>query len=328
VLCPEVIAAALVGARASGAPVIVDPTGRDYRRYAGVTVLTPNLKEASVAAELPITDLDSLEAAARRLVEQTGAALAITREAEGISLFRSQKPGKDIEHTHVPTVPVAVFDVTGAGDAVAASLAIALACGTELVDACALANLAGRAVVKQFGVGAISIAHLLAEARSESADWMVKVVDVASARQRAREIKQAGGKVVFTNGCFDILHYGHAYLLQYARSQGDFLVLGLNTDASVRRFKGPTRPFVSEDQRAYMLSLYPFIDLIVLFDEDTPLNLIEAIRPDILVKGGDYTPETVVGRDFVESYGGKVAICPRLEGLSTTDLVRKIQDMT
>ena len=322
-LCPEVIAAALDGARRKGAPVVVDPTGRDYRRYAGATVLTPNLKEAAVAAERPITDHRRASRRPRSLlVEQTGAALAVTREAEGISLFRRSESGGPIAHTHVPTVPVAVFDVTGAGDAVAASLAVALASGLEMVDACTVANLAGRAVVKQFGVGTISVAHLLAEARSEAADWMVKVVDVPSARRQAHEIKQAGGKVVFTNGCFDILHYGHAHLLQFARSQGDFLVLGLNTDASVRRFKGPTRPFVAEDQRAYMLSLYPFVDLIVLFDEDTPLNLIEAIRPDVLVKGGDYTPETVVGRDFVESYGGRVAICPRLEGLSTTDLVQ------
>jgi D-beta-D-heptose 7-phosphate kinase/D-beta-D-heptose 1-phosphate adenosyltransferase len=328
VLCPEVIAAALDGARCKGAPVVVDPTGRDYRRYAGATVLTPNLKETAVAAERPITDLGGLEAAAGLLVEQTGAALAVTREAEGISLFRRWVSGGPIAHTHVPTVPVAVFVVTGAGDAVAASLAVALASGLEMVDACTVANLAGRAVVKQFGVGTISVAHLLAEARSEAADWMVKVVDVPSARRHAQDIKQAGGKVVFTNGCFDILHYGHAHLLQFARSQGDFLVLGLNTDASVRRFKGPTRPFVAEDQRAYMLSLFPFVDLIVLFDEDTPINLIEAIRPDVLVKGGDYTPETVVGRDCVESYGGRVAICPRLEGLSTTDLVRKFQDLT
>ncbi len=175
-------------------------------------------------------------------------------------------------------------------------------------------------------MGTISPAHLIAEVSSESAERMVKLADIASARQRAREVKQKGGKVVFTNGCFDILHYGHAYLLQFARSQGDFLVLGLNTDSSVQRFKGPTRPYVSQEQRAYMLSLYQFVDLIILFDEDTPLNLIEAIRPDVLVKGGDYTPETVVGREVVESYGGKVAICPRLEGLSTTDLVRKIKD--
>ena len=327
VLGPEVIAAALDGARRSGAPVIVDPNGRDYRRYAGSTILTPNLKEAEVAAERSITDPDSLEAVGRLLVEQTNAALAITRESEGISLFRrADGAGGATSHTHIPTVPVAVYDVTGAGDAVAASLAIALASGIEMAEACDLANLAGRAVVRQFGVGSISISHLLAESRSESVDRTSKVADLAYTRQRAREIQQAGGKVVFTNGCFDILHFGHAYLLQFARSQGDFLVLGLNTDASVQRHKGPNRPLVPEDQRSYMLSLYPFVDLIVLFDEDTPMNLIDAIRPDVLVKGGDYTPDTVVGRDLVESHGGRVAICPRLEGLSTTDIVRKILD--
>ena len=324
VLNPEVIAAALDGARQSGAPVVVDPNGRDYRRYAGATVLTPNLRETEVAAELPIGGPDDLEAAARKLVEQTGAALAVTRDAEGISLFRDLA-GR-LDHTHIPTVPVAVFDVTGAGDAVAAGLAIALASGVGLPDACALANLAGRAVVRQFGVGTISIGHLLAEARGDGDGRAAKVADRAFAAQKAREVQQNGGQVVFTNGCFDILHYGHAHLLQFARSQGDFLILGLNTDASVRRFKGPDRPLVPEDQRSYMLSLYPFVDLIVLFDEDTPMHLIESIRPDVLVKGGDYTPETVVGRDLVESLGGRVAICPRLEGFSTTDIVRKIQD--
>ncbi|MBY0398380.1 MAG: D-glycero-beta-D-manno-heptose 1-phosphate adenylyltransferase [Thermoleophilia bacterium] len=156
-------------------------------------------------------------------------------------------------------------------------------------------------------------------------DRSAKVVDLAAARRRAQEVQESGGKVVFTNGCFDILHYGHAYLLQFAREQGDHLILGLNSDASVQRFKGPDRPLVPEDQRSYMLSLYPFVDQIVLFDDDTPSALIEAIRPDVLVKGGDYTPETVVGRDFVESYGGRVAICPRLNGLSTTNIVTKIR---
>jgi D-beta-D-heptose 7-phosphate kinase/D-beta-D-heptose 1-phosphate adenosyltransferase len=325
VLCPDVIAAALEGAARKGAPIVVDPSGRDYCRFAGATVLTPNLKEAALAADRPITDLASLETAAARLIEQSGAALAITREREGISLFRRERPDSPITHTHVPTVPVAVYDVTGAGDAVAACLAIALASGIDLVEACALANLAGRAVVRQPGVGTISIAHLLAELRNEVVDWMAKVADPASARKRARDIQAANGRVVFTNGCFDILHYGHAHLLQFARSQGDFLILGLNTDASVRRYKGPDRPIVPENQRAYMLSLFPFVDLIVLFDEDTPIELVEAIRPDVLVKGGDYTPEKIVGRDLVESYGGRVVICPRLEGLSTTELVRKIR---
>ena len=326
VLAPEVIAAAIDEARRKGVPVVVDPAGRDYRRYAGATVLTPNLKEVAVAAERPITDLAGLEAAARLLVEQTGASLAVTREAEGITLFNRPVPDGPVEHTHIPTVPVAVYDVTGAGDAVVATVAIALGSQVALADACALANLAGRAIVRQLGVGSISPAHLIAEAGNGLPERLLKLVDRAQARQRAHEVKQKGGKVVFTNGCFDILHYGHAYLLQYSRNQGDFLILGLNTDSSVRRFKGPSRPYVAENQRATMLSLYPFVDMIVLFDEDTPLDLIEAIQPDVLVKGGDYTPETVVGREIVESYGGRVAICPRLDGLGTTDLVRRIQE--
>jgi D-beta-D-heptose 7-phosphate kinase/D-beta-D-heptose 1-phosphate adenosyltransferase len=324
VLGPEVIAAALDGAKAAGAPVVVDPNGRNYRRYAGATVLTPNLREAKTAAERPIADLESLEEAAAILVEQTGAVLAITREAEGISLF-SRSGAESIDHVHVPTVPVAVYDVTGAGDAVAATMAIALAGGLDLVDACALANLAGRAVVRQLGVGTISRDHLLAEALGTAvASGTSKIVDLAWAQQKAREVKQGGGKVVFTNGCFDILHYGHAHLMQFAREQGDYLILGLNTDASIRRQKGPERPFVPQQERARMLALYPFVDLVVLFDEETPLSLIEAIRPDVLVKGGDYTPETVVGREIVEAGSGRVAICPQLEGLSTTNLVRKI----
>ena len=322
VLDPSVIAAAIEGARRRGAPVVVDPNGRDYRRYAGATVLTPNVKEAEVAAERPILDDSSLEAAAESLVDQTGACLAITRDSRGISLFRRGEDGF-LDHATIPTIPVQVYDVTGAGDAVAATLAIALAAGVEMADACALANLAGRAVVRQFGVGTISMGHLRDEA-SAASGRPNKVVDAALAAEKVAEIHRAGGKVVFTNGCFDILHYGHAFLLQYARAQGDFLVLGLNTDASIRRGKGTDRPYVSEAERSYMLSLYPFVDLVVPFDDDTPLGLIETIKPDVLVKGGDYTPETVVGRELVEARGGRVAICPRLEGLSTTNLVQKI----
>jgi D-beta-D-heptose 7-phosphate kinase/D-beta-D-heptose 1-phosphate adenosyltransferase len=325
-LAPEVIRAALRGARRSGAPLIVDPNGRDYQRYAGVTILTPNLREAEIAAEQTIASEADLVRAASLLVEQTGAALAVTREAEGISLFR-RRPDGGLDHAHVPTVPVEVFDVTGAGDAVAATLAIALANRIEMAEACSLANLAGRAVVRQVGVGSISLDHLLAEA-ANSTGQVGKVLNLERAVERCREVKGTGGRVVFTNGCFDILHYGHAFLLQFARSRGDLLVLGLNTDASVRRSKGPDRPIVNEEQRSYMLSLYPFVDVVVLFDDDTPVSLIEAIRPDVLVKGGDYTPDTVVGRDLVESYGGKVVICPRLDGLSTSDLVRKIREQS
>jgi D-beta-D-heptose 7-phosphate kinase / D-beta-D-heptose 1-phosphate adenosyltransferase len=324
VLSREVIEAAIAGAKMRGAPVVVDPNGREYRRYAGATVLTPNLREAEIAAEMTITSEADLEAAAGELVDQTaGAALAITRESKGISLFR--KVDSQFVHVHVPTTPVAVYDVTGAGDAVAASLAIALASGIDLEDACALANLAGRAVVRQFGVGTISIGHLISEA-SHSVEQTDKVLDLARAQEKVHEVRRAGGKIVFTNGCFDVLHFGHAFLLKFARAQGDFLILGLNNDESVRRQKGTDRPFVSDDQRAYMLSLYPFVDIVTLFGEDTPLALIEALRPDVLVKGGDYTPDTVVGRDLVESYGGEVVICPRIDGLSTSDLVKKIRE--
>ncbi len=325
VLAPEVIRAAIEGAKHSGAPVVVDPNGRDYRRYAGATVLTPNIKEAEMAAERPICDEASLEEAARMLVEQTeGSALAITRDSRGISLFRRDSM-QNLYRLDLPTIPVQVFDVTGAGDAVAATLAVALSSGIEMADACALANLAGRAVVRQFGVGAISLGHLRDEV-SAATGRPSKVVGLDRAIERVEEVRRGGGKVVFTNGCFDILHYGHAFLMQYARSEGDFLVLGLNTDASVQRGKGPDRPYVGEAERSYMLSLYPFVDLVVLFDEDTPMNLIAALRPDVIVKGGDYTPEMVVGRDFVESYGGRIAICPRLDGLSTTNLVKRILD--
>ena len=284
-------------------------------------MLTPNVKEAEIAAERPITDDASLAEAAARLVDQTKAALAITRDSRGISLFRGD--GKTLRHQHIPTLPVQVYDVTGAGDAVAATLAIALASHIELADACSLANLAGRAIVRQHGVGTISMRHLREEA-ADASGRSNKIVDLARAVERAAEIKRSGGKIVFTNGCFDILHIGHTNLLQFARAQGDFLVLGLNTDDSVRRYKGADRPLVPEGERSQMLAHYPFVDLVVLFDESTPERLISALRPDVLVKGGDYTPDTVVGRDFVESYGGRVAIFPTLEGKSTTNIVKKI----
>jgi D-beta-D-heptose 7-phosphate kinase / D-beta-D-heptose 1-phosphate adenosyltransferase len=324
VLGPAVIEGALAGARVRRAPVIVDPNGRGYRRYAGATVLTPNLKEAEIAAERTIVTESDLEAAAALLVEQTdGAALAVTRDASGISLFR--KVDGSMVYTHVPTVPVAISDVTGAGDAVAATMAVALASGIALLDACTLANLAGRAVVRQPGVGTLSTRHLIDEATA-TAESPRKVLDLAQAVNRVWRARRDGARIVFTNGCFDVLHHGHAHLLSFARSQGDLLVVAINTDRSVRRLKGGDRPFVNETERSSMLSFYSFVDIVVLFDDDTPLRLIEALRPDVLVKGGDYSSESVVGHDLVESYGGRVAICPRLEGLSTTDLVRRIQE--
>ncbi len=320
-LTPGVLRAVFEAAAGNGAPVVVDPCCGDFRRYAGATVITPNLAEAAAGAAVRIEDEDGLEDAMRRLVETTNAAVAVTRDARGISLLR---PGSEtIEQ--VPTAAVDVFDVTGAGDAVAAAMALSLAAGLDLAEACAVANVAGRSVVQQFGVGELDMARLRREARTVAGPDR-KFVDRTTAAARTAEVRSEGGTVVFTNGCFDILHYGHAQLLQEARAQGDFLVVGLNTDASVRRLKGPGRPLVPEEQRASMLALYPFVDLVVLFDEDTPLELVLALKPDVIVKGGDYRPEEIVGGPEVVSWGGRVHIVPLIGELSTSRIVGRMQE--
>ncbi|HHQ49386.1 MAG TPA: D-glycero-beta-D-manno-heptose 1-phosphate adenylyltransferase [Acidobacteria bacterium] len=320
-LTPGVLREIFETAARRGVPVVVDPCCGDFTRYAGATVLTPNLAEAAAGAGMPVDGDDRLETALRRLVEMTGAAVAVTRDARGISLLR---PGAERVEP-IPTQAVDVFDVTGAGDAVAAAMALALAAGLDLAEACAVANLAGRAVVQQFGVGELDLARLRREARAVTGPQR-KFVDRTTAAARTAQVRAEGGTVVFTNGCFDILHYGHAQLLQEARAQGDFLVVGLNSDDSVRRLKGPGRPLVPEEQRASMLALYPFVDLVVLFDEDTPLELVLALRPDVIVKGGDYRPEDVVGGPEILSWGGRVHIVPLVGDLSTSRIVGRMAE--
>ncbi len=318
VLTPGVLRAVMETAGQRSVPVIVDPCCGDFARYAGSTVITPNLAEASAGAGMPIPDDAALERAMLRLRDVTRSAVAVTRDARGISLLRTDS--EVIEH--IPTEPVDVYDVTGAGDAVAAALAVAMASGLDLAEACAVANVAGRAVVQQFGVGELSLERLGREARV-MAGPAHKVVDRTTAAARCAEVRAEGGTVVFTNGCFDILHYGHVTVLQEARRQGDFLVVGVNTDASVRRLKGPDRPLIPEDQRAAMLALYPFVDLVVLFDEDTPLELVKALRPGVIVKGGDYAPEEIVGGREVLSWGGRIHTVPLVGDLSTSRIVGK-----
>ena len=319
-LTERVLGAAIAAARREGIPVVVDPCCGAFERYAGATVITPNLAEASAAAGFPIEDDRSLERAVRHLAEVTGAALAVTRDARGISLL--ERPDGPV--VHVPTRPVEVYDVTGAGDAVAAMLAVALASGLDLEEGCALANVAGRVVVGQFGVGELDLERIRREVRAVAGPER-KVVGRAEAAAAAAEVRAEGGTVVFTNGCFDVLHYGHVKLLEAARAQGDFLVVGINSDESVRRLKGPGRPVVPEDQRAAMLAQYPFVDRVVIFGEDTPLELVREIEPDVIVKGGDYRPEDVVGADIVRAHGGRVHIVPLVEGLSTTGILRRAE---
>jgi D-beta-D-heptose 7-phosphate kinase/D-beta-D-heptose 1-phosphate adenosyltransferase len=320
VLTPGVIAAALSAARPTAMPVLIDPKGSDFSRYSGATLLTPNRREAEAASGVAIHDTESLVAAAGVIMERAGLEhLLITRSEEGMSLF-----SRSAEPVHIPTVAREVFDVSGAGDTVLASLAAGMAAGLGMVDAARLANITAGIAVAKLGTSTVSPAEIIdavALAHSDS-DSKIKNRDVLALLIEAE--KARGKRVVFTNGCFDLLHAGHVKYLQKARTLGDLLVLGLNSDASVRRLKGEKRPLIGELERAHILAALDCVDYVVLFEEDTPLELIAALKPHILVKGGDYTPEGVVGRELVESYGGRVELVSFVDGRSTTTIIERI----
>ncbi len=305
-----------------GLPVVIDPKGNDYRKYRGATLLTPNRKETEVASRVAITDQESLRLAGRTLLESLDLeTLVVTRSEEGISIFF-----RDGREVHLPTEAREVYDVTGAGDTVLSMIGVGLACGLAIDDAARMANLAAGIAVSKVGtstVGVDEIREVFAHQFLEG-DAKIKRRDIL---QRILETERQRGKtIVFTNGCFDLLHVGHVKYLQQARRLGDLLVLGLNSDASIRRLKGPNRPLIGEQERAHILAALTCIDYVVIFDEDTPIELIRLLQPHILVKGGDYTPETVVGRDLVESYGGRVALIDLVDGRSTTNIIERILD--
>ncbi len=312
---PQLIA----DARSAGVPVVVDPARiGDYRRYRGATLLTPNRYEAALASGVEITDSDSLERAARQIIQTTAAeALMITLDKEGVYLARA-----DGESRIVPTRPRAVYDVAGAGDAVLAMLAVALAGGCEAEDAAALANVAGGLEVERFGVVPVSKDEVLDELRRTLGLRGGKVIN---RKRLAREItrrRRNGETIVFTNGCFDLLHAGHVRYLRQARELGLCLIVAINSDDSVRRLKGPGRPVIGADERAEMLGALECVDYVTIFDEDTPEPLLEMLKPDILAKGG--TTPVVVGAEIVEAYGGKVLTLDMVEGASTTEIINRI----
>jgi D-beta-D-heptose 7-phosphate kinase/D-beta-D-heptose 1-phosphate adenosyltransferase len=320
VLTPRLLAGITVAARKVGVPVVVDPKGSDYARYRGATILTPNRREAEIASGIMIRDEESLEQAATALFDVGGfEAILITRSERGMSLF--PRHGDAI---HIPTVAREVYDVTGAGDTVLAVLGVALACGLDLASAARLANVAAGIAVGKVGTSTVSPPEIIAEVSHDhpDSDTKIKNLDVLASIIAAE--KEKGKRVVFTNGCFDLLHVGHVKYLQKARSFGDLLVLGLNSDASVRRLKGEMRPLIDEEERAHILAALDCIDYVVIFDEDTPLRLIETLKPLVLVKGGDYTPAGVVGKDVVEAYGGRVELVEFVDGRSTTNIIEKI----
>ncbi|HEX4156041.1 MAG TPA: bifunctional D-glycero-beta-D-manno-heptose-7-phosphate kinase/D-glycero-beta-D-manno-heptose 1-phosphate adenylyltransferase HldE [Acidobacteriaceae bacterium] len=319
-LTHELCAALIAAARRSGVPVFADPKTPDLSKYSGATMVCPNLQELSAATGIPTHELDALLAAGeQQRVEHDFEYLAATMSERGIRVL-SATGG-----FHSPARAREVFDVSGAGDTVIATLAAAMAAGLTVETAVDLANLAAGIVVGK--VGTVPIAHhelIAALTPSTKLNADEKLLDRASLISRIADWRAAGETIVFTNGCFDLLHVGHVTLLEECRRFGSKLVLGLNADASVQRLKGPTRPVVAQRERARVMAALAAVDAVVLFDEDTPLELIRAIRPDVLVKGGDYTIDTVVGHEDVLASGGRVEIVPTVEGFSTTNLVRKL----
>ncbi|MEP9412424.1 MAG: D-glycero-beta-D-manno-heptose 1-phosphate adenylyltransferase [Candidatus Brocadia sp.] len=300
---------------------IVDPKlMSDYSCYEGFTAITPNRNETEIATGIKIADNDSLHRAGNKLVSSLSLEYCIiTIDKDGMFLYHKSGSGKII-----PTVPRAVFDVTGAGDMVLSMFGMIVGTGHSFEDAALLANVAAGIEVGKIGATPVSKGEILSELIGGKSQLSDKIKDVEVLKGILNEHRKKNDKIVFTNGCFDILHVGHVEYLKFARKQGDLLVVGLNTDGSVRKQKGPTRPFVSEAERAKMLAALEDVTYVVLFDELTPLNLIMAVKPDVLVKGEDWKNAGAVGGEFVESYGGKVVFAPFVNGVSTTNIVSRI----
>ncbi len=303
-------------ARENGVKVLVDPKGSDFSKYRGAYLLTPNKKEAILATGIDIKDEVSLKEALLKLKNECDLDISlITLSEDGIGIY-------DNEVKTFPTVAKEVFDVTGAGDTVIASIAFALSIGKEIDEVAKFANLAAGVVVGKIGSATVTIDEIEeyeASLHKSTSDAHIKSfedINAVVARCRAN-----GKKVVFTNGCFDILHVGHVKYLQIAKSFGDILIVGLNSDESVSRLKGPTRPVNIAEDRAYLLAALEAVDFVVPFSEDTPYDLIKMIKPDVLVKGGDYEGKEVVGTEFA----GELKLVDFVDGKSTTKTIEKIQ---
>jgi len=306
-------------ARRLGIPLLVDPKNRSFARYRGATNICPNRRELSVATGEPSADLDRLLAAGQAMLPSLEMEfMAVTLGEKGIAILRRNS------RMHAPAVVRQVCDVSGAGDTVIAVLALAMACSVEIEAAAQVANVAAGIVVSKVGTVPIQRHELLGGLSQEIAPAMDdKVLPLDRLVSRVAGWRSAGQRVVFTNGCFDILHIGHVTLLEQARRLGDRLIVALNSDSSVRRVKGAPRPVVGQQERARILAALSAVDAVVLFDESTPLKLIEATRPDVLVKGGDYTQDNIVGAREVRAWGGRVELIPLVEGVSTTRLIAK-----
>jgi len=321
VLTPRVLSEVIAAANKLGVPVIVDPKAVDYAVYRGATVMKPNRKELAETTRMPVATDDEVVAAAGKLNQDLGLqAVLVSLSDDGLVLVRAKG-----DPVRVPAYPVKVKDASGAGDTVVAALSLMLAARADDEVAVRVANAAGAIVVGKRGTATVSLdelRHRVLPASTLASEDKV-IFDRSTLNERLAEWRRAKLRIGFTNGCFDLLHRGHVKLMAEARSACDRLVVGLNSDASVKRLKGPTRPIQDAGSRADVLAALEAVDLVVIFEEDTPLELIRQVRPAVLVKGSDYTREKVVGHEIVEAYGGEVVLVDLVPGHSTTSMVAR-----
>ena len=320
-LSPLVLRSIIESGAKRHVPVLLDPNrGRDFALYRGVTAMTPNRFETETATGIALDSPESAATAARKLVRMLGLRYAVvTLDKDGIMLA-----GRNGITEAIATEPKAVTDVTGAGDMVISVMALVVAWGGSFEEAARLANVAAGIEVTKIGAVPVSRKEIVNELLLKHREQPNKVLAVPDLLRVLKTHRQRREKIVFTNGCFDILHSGHVHYLDFSKAQGDLLVVGLNTDRSVRAIKGPTRPIVTQRERAWLLSALESVDYVTLFDETTPIKLIRQVRPDVLVKGEDWRDKGVVGREFVEAHGGKVVLAPLVQGRSTTRIVETI----
>ena len=325
VLNPSVIAAAIKVAHATGVPVFVDPKSPDFSHYHGATCITPNLKELAAASGEAVGDEDSVVRAARHVLAQAEAgAILATRSEKGMTLVEANG-----EVHSVPARAREVFDVSGAGDTVIATMALCHAAGRSLSQAMYVANAAASVVVSKLGTATATMAEVMRELDAQEYEPGTAPTSGVQTLDRVRGLvkhwKEQGLTVGFTNGCFDVLHPGHVTLLAQARGECDRLIVALNTDASVRRLKGPTRPVNTLAARAEVIAAVRYVDCVVAFDEDTPIELIRELSPNVLVKGADYTVDRVVGADVVQAAGGRVVLVSLVSGQSSTAMIARMR---
>lgn len=324
VCTPEIVSKVIDAALGAGVPVIVDPRpGNDYSLYRGATAVTPNRLETRLATGREIRTTDDALAAGRQLCDALSLAMAyVTLDSDGIALVTASGDGRLL-----PTRKRQVYDITGAGDMVLATIGVGLAEGLDPVDIARLANIAGGLEVERVGVVPVTREEMLADILANSRSTPDKVCSLEELERHVAARRRLGQKIVLTNGCFDILHAGHVTCLQQAAEQGDCLVVAVNSDEGVRRLnKGPERPIFPEEHRALLLAALEAVDYVVVFDEATPHALLERLRPDLLVKGGTYSHDEIVGWEVVEAYGGKVMALGAVPGISTTNIVERLRE--